>query len=310
MQKFHNNDVIYEDNIIKLHHFHGERNKSSAFIVPPHAGRHGNIVQNLADALRKDGRDTYAYELKDANYTNCHTSIGDLVNELDICMGVIDKDVDMLGVCQGGWLSSIYTAQHSSRVNRLALFAAPINTQTGEKNSIEEYCKTINMPYHQMIVNMNLGIQPGYMQWLAFAISNPLPVFMQRYFDLYNSFIDNDIKAVNKWIKNNSWYDSPINLAGTWFLDALENHFAKNKLFRGEWVINGRIVDLSKINCDIFVYSGEDDDITHPEQAMAILDVVSSKNKSYTCFEGAGHTAVFVRPACIKRAMNDLYGGQ
>jgi poly(3-hydroxybutyrate) depolymerase len=311
MQEFKRSDIIFENNIIKLHHFHGPRNKNSVFVVPPHAGRHGNVVQNMVDALSADGRDTYAYELKGADFTNCNTSIGGLVNELNTCMNIIDNPVDMLGICQGGWLSSGYAASslNQGRVKRLSLFAAPINTQTGEDNAIEDYCKEINIPLHKMIVAMHGGIQPGYMQWMAFAIANPLPVFMSRYFDLYNAIMANDIKAVEKWFKNNGWYDSPVDLAGDWFLDALENHFVKNKLFNGEWIINGETINLKNIDCDISVYSGADDDITHPEQARAVLDVVSSKNKRYTCFEGAGHTAVFVRPACIAKAMSDLYVG-
>ncbi len=306
MQEFKNSDVVYEDAVIKFHHFHGARSKGPVLVNPPHAGRHGDVTQNLIDRLRLAGSDTYAAELKSATSRTANTSVSDLVNNIYNCIDIIGNPVDLLGVCQGGWVSTIATAQRQDLVKRLALFAAPINTQTGENNGIEEYCANINMTYHKEIVRLHGGVQPGYMQWLSFAVANPVPVFMGRWVKLYNLCVEQDTVGIKKWVSNNGWYDSPQDLAGAWFLDALENHFAKNKLFKGEWVINGKTVNLADITCDIFVYSGEDDDITHPEQSRTILDVVSSKHKSYTCFEEAGHTYVFTGEECVDKALTDM----
>lgn len=312
MQKFERSDVIYENPVIALHHFHGTRDKGSVFIVPPHAGRHGNVVQNLADTLSGACFDTYAMELKAANKANCNTSIGGLVNGVDTCVNLIGKLVDMLGVCQGGWLSSIYAASslNQDRVKRLALFAAPINCKTGVKNSSEEYCKAINLDAHQFMIDLNGGIQDGWWQWLSFTAANPKPMLYDRYVELFNLWVSCDFDGIAKWVKVNLWLDSPQDLAGVWFMEAMRYHFTNNDLYEGRLIVNGETVNLKNITCPLYVYSGADDTVTHPQQASDILKIVSSKKKKHTCFEGAGHTAVFTRPLCIQQVMADMYGTQ
>ena len=309
--KFERNVVLYEDDIIVLHGFLKGSLGRPVLVIPPHAGRHGNITQNLIDSL-SNLRQTYAIELKPALPDNERVDVSRLVEKIAGCVKIIKQQndfrtIDLAGACMGGWLSTIYTSLYQENINRLALFASPINTKTGKKNSIEDYCKIINLDFHRMIVKMNNGIQPGYMQWCAFAISNPIPVFLGRYVDLYNHIADGDLPKVKRWIKNNAWYDQPIDLDGTWFLEALEKHFVNNELYDGTWEICGKKVTLANITCPVFVYTGKNDEITHSEQGRAILDKVSSTEKHYTDFPDAGHTAVFVRGSCIDKFIDDFY---
>ena len=146
---------------------------------------------------------------------------------------------------------------------------------------------------HRAMVAMNGGIQAGMSQWMAFALMAPEFVFFGRYCDMARHIFNGDQKAMEKWSAVNEWYDSPRDLAGVWFLDALENHFTKNKLYEGTWEIYGKKIDLSRITCPVYVFAGGDDDITSVEQTKGILDKVSSKSKQFVLFPEAGHTRVF-----------------
>lgn len=311
MQEFSRSDIIYEDDTILFHNFHGAGNKGKVLIIPPHAGRHPNICQNMADALSAIGLDTYAFEIKAANLNNRRTSIGDLVNKINTCMNIIGAPVDMFGICQGGWLSSIYTASslNRGRVKKLSLFAAPINTKTGEKNTIEKYCKTIDLAIHKLMIDLNGGVQDGWWQWFAFTAANPTPMLYTRYAKLANLYIAMDYVGVQKWIKQNLWLDSPQDLAGVWFMEAMRNHFTNNDLYEGRMVVNGERIDLSNITCDVRVYTGKVDPVTHWKQAVGILHKASSTVKYHFCFDGEGHTGPFTKPGCIQKALTDIYGG-
>lgn len=307
-QRFKKSMVIYEDDCIKLHKF-SNVGGIPVFVIPPHAGRHGNITQNLIDSLVARGKTVYAYELLPATYGTGSLDVAGLIQKLLLCLEKIgNKPVDLLGVCQGGWLSSILTSLYPNLINRLALFCAPINLRTGEDNGIEEYCKNASMAYHRFIVALAGGVQPGIMQWMAFAMANPVPVFYTRYANRLNYVLEGNNAALAKWDMEQAWYDWFIDLHGGWFLEAMENHFIGNRLWDGTWRLSdGREPSLHDIECPLFVYAGSNDDITHPRQALDIAERVSSTDIHTHTFEGAGHTAVFVRQACIDYFIREFY---
>ena len=268
------------------------KNKIPIYIQPPFAGRKGDIVQNLIDKCVDNGRHTYVFDLKNATPKTSQISISDLINIIHGYVSIIGQ-VDICGTCQGGWLSAIYVAMYPEKVRKYAIFAAPINTKTGEDNIIEKYCETADMKLHESLVALNGGVQAGSSQYMSFIASNPKAALWDRFVKSMETIMTGDMNLINKRIDQNNWYDQPQNIAGTWFLEAMSDIFIGNKLFKKAMKINNRIVDLANIKCPIFVYSGANDEITHSEQMRSILDVVSSDEKHYIDFKDTGHTLVF-----------------
>jgi poly(3-hydroxyalkanoate) synthetase len=64
-----------------------------------------------------------------------------------------------------------------------------------------------------------------------------------------------------------------------------------NKLLKGELVIGGKRVDLSNINCPLFVVSTSRDTLVLEPQSLPIMDLVSSMDKTYQVVE-AGHVSL------------------
>jgi len=308
-QEFTGSIVLYADDCIRLHGWNISRG-NPVLVIPPHAGRHGCIVQRLIDAVVSCNRAVFAMELLPATYKTCKLDVAGLIEKMETCVETIGNEpIDIVGVCQGGWLAAIFISLHPETAKSFSMFASPINTKTGEDNSIEDYCSKGSLDYHKMTVALNGGIQLGSLQWLAFAISNPVPTFYTRYYNLYVHFLRGDSKKIDKWIAENSWYDSPIDLHGGWFIEALDNHFFNNRLYDGTWVLSdGRVPELKNITCPLYIYTGDDDQITHPKQSMDIMNKVSSKDISTKSFENAGHTAVFTRGGCIDYFTSEVLG--
>jgi len=292
-QEFKRNTIIMETPVYRLHKFNAGKG-IPLFIIPPHAGRHGCITQRLIDKCVETDRPVFAYELLPATLETASTSVYDLITAIESCQSYIGDIVDLVAVCQGGWVGMLYAAMHPAAINKLAAFAAPFNTNTGEDNCIEKYMKTpYIVEYHKMIIAMLGGIQPGYMQWAAFAMVKPEYVFTGRWVDLNKLIWDKDEKGLKKWKKNNAWYDTPQDIAGTWFIEALQHHFRDNELFENKWVINGSAVNLGNITCPVTLYAGDIDEITHWKQMFDIEHKVSGFVKKIL-FKNAGHTKVFV----------------
>jgi len=308
IQEFKNSVVVLETPVYRLHKF-SDGAGTPVLVIPPHAGRHGNIAMPMINMCVKENKTVFAYELLSATQKTKNTSVDDLINAISDCQKHIGEKVDLIGLCQGGWVSAIYTALNQDKVNRFAAFATPINVKTDNDNAIENYMgsESFFMSYHEWLVAMNGGIQPGYLQWLAFSMVRPEYVYVERWTQLYSMLWKNDNSGVAKWKKNNEWYDSPQDLAGVWFLQALKHLFYNNDLYEGRWVVCGKTVSLSDITCPCFLYAGEDDDITHPQQMFDMAKKVSTEGVKCTLFAKAGHTKVFVGTEELGQFRKDFF---
>lgn len=291
LQTFKNSKVIIEQPEYQLHWFGGQG--PPKFVVPPHAGRHGNVSQRLIDTCVNNNFSTFAFELFPAEQDTKNTSISDLVSFLDNCIDYIGEKVDIVGICQGGWLSAIYTSLFNQKVNKLALMAAPIDTQIDQENIITFFCNLIPIEFFRLVVMSNGGIQPGLIQWLNFSMVSPFEVFIGRHLRMFYAILLNDEKTIKKFERNNSWYDSPQDLAGEWYLEAVDNIFKRNRLVHGDMEILGQLVKLENINQPLFLYAGEDDEITSIDQLFSIENYVSSEHIEKYTFPNCGHTKVF-----------------
>jgi len=266
------------------------------FVVPPTAGRHPNISQPLIDKCIAQGRSVYTFELKEATHATRSTSVSNLITGLDTCIRWVGEPVDLVGICQGGWLSAMCAALFPENTNRLALFAAPIDTRTGESNGIENYMEKRGIiDIHKKIVEINEGLQKGFLQWTAFSATDPFYNYFGQWIDLWLATWGGDAADLVKQKRNLDWNMGYQDIAGTWFLDVLENHFLKNKLYTGQWKFEDRVINLKNITCPIFLYAGGADKITHQKQLFNITKKIGTRpaDTHKTLFAGAGHTKCF-----------------
>jgi poly(3-hydroxyalkanoate) synthetase len=299
-QSFERNKVIVDTPVYKLHTFHGDKASGApVFVVGPHAGRHVNIVQRLCDTCVQQGRPVYAYELKSANEENKSTTIEDLVRILHTCVIHIGEPVELIGVCQGAWLGGLFIARFPMLATKYANFVGPINTKTGQKNSVEEYMKKPGViKFHREKFEANGGIQLGSDQWFAFSMLDPWETYVGRFLtqqqNLFFGLFNDKTEAIEKWEKNESWYDESHDL-GAWFMEAMEWHFGDNRIYNGAMPqILGEDVNLKNITCPVFLFGGGTDLITHWQQVLDMQKVVGSKEIYTHVFPDAGHTKAFV----------------
>ncbi len=73
-----------------------------------------------------------------------------------------------------------------------------------------------------------------------------------------------------------AWYETPIDLPGRWYLQAIRQIFKDNLLARGQYVALGKMLDLRDITCPLYLLAGERDDITTPEQVLNAAQLVGT----------------------------------
>jgi poly(3-hydroxyalkanoate) synthetase len=69
--------------------------------------------------------------------------------------------------------------------------------------------------------------------------------------------------------------------------------FIENRLARGEFVCRGRKIDLSAMQCPLYVLVGRDDQTTPPAQALAAVSSTAS-DQTEVAIAPCGHLSLFM----------------
>ena len=294
-------EVVWEDTAYRLLGFNikNRSDKPPVLIIPPQAGHHsciadfGSPSQSLVQTcINTTGNAVYALEWK--NSIRLNETLDDLVLYLDVCLEKIGSRVHLIGLCQGGWLASIFAAIYPESVASLLIGAAPVDFRAG-KSKVHEFVDRIPMKGYEMMVRSGGGFLRGDVMLSGWKLTSPYERYVEDYMNLWASIQDD--KKLERSKKFRTWYEYTQNISGKWYLQVVYELFKKNKLIKGTLRILQRNVDLKRIACPVAMIAGEKDDITPFEQVYALADYVSTPadHMFKRIIPGSGHIGVFMR---------------
>ena len=121
---------------------------------------------------------------------------------------------------------------------------------------------------------------------------------LERLTDLLANVHDPDYVA--RHIDFTNWFEWTQDPPGALYLWIIEHLFVHNELARGMLVVDGRRVNLSAVDCPIFLLAGIKDHITPPEQVWALADLVSTPAEHISReLVDAGHLGLFMGRAAL-----------
>jgi polyhydroxyalkanoate depolymerase len=297
------NTITYENDSLFLRSFNSlpKVDKTPILILAPNAGHHENIAEPLIERCLKvdSDRAVYVVDWKEATPTspNRKDSIDDLVRNVGECVKLLGNKVHLLTLCQGAWVGAIYAALYPDTVLSYTDAAGPIDFCVGG-GKIQEMCQTLPMSFYENMVAAGGGVQKGEFQLYGFKAMNSYDRYVGDYCDLWDAVCAGSEKDIQKWHRFKDWYDQPKDLAGAWYLQAVDQLFRQNLLITGKLEILGQKVNLCNIKCPVFLIAGDKDDITLPDQVFALEKVVCGPVTKYV-LTNAGHIGVFVKPASL-----------
>jgi poly(3-hydroxybutyrate) depolymerase len=297
------NTVVLETEAFKLRQFSPKVAGPSILIMSPQAGHHSCIAdyalpnQSLVQLCKEvTGRAVYAVEWKSADLSRRHETIDDLVSQVSQCVAAIGDGIVMIGLCQAGWLATIYASLYPDKVLALMLGGAPIDFTAGG-GKIQDMAQNLPMSFYSALVNMGCGVMDGRFIVTGFKNMNPYDRYVGDYLELFANI--NDPRMVERSRRFRSWYEHTQNVAGAWYLQAVYELFKKNKLVRGELKVMGTCVSLKNINCPVVLIAGAEDDITPPAQLLNMADHVCCEVTTMVIPE-CGHIGLFIKPQALQ----------
>lgn len=279
-----------------LRDFSVGKDDDAILIIPPQAGHHSCIAdfprgQSLVGAALKAGKKSvYAIEWKSAALERKNETIADFILSMRESIKSINSKVTLIGLCQGGWQSAIYTALFPDDVNCLVLAAAPIDFHAGN-SKIGKCTSLFPSLFYKSLVMMGYGLLDGKYLLSGFKMLNPMERYCGDHFDLFFNISDDSFLERNR--KFREWYEYTQCIPGDFFIQVVEDLFIGNKLINGELIILDKKVDLATITQPLFLIAGEKDDITPCDQLFNIEYYVQSQNIIKHTLP-AGHIGIFM----------------
>lgn len=283
--------------------------KCPVIVDAPYAGHTSMIAdyapgQSLVEVLlgRGIGR-VLVTDWKSATPEMRDFDIDKYLAEINVAVDDLGGRVNLVGLCQGGWMSAMYAARFPEKVASLVLAGSPIDTDAGD-GTIRRMAHDTPLEFYEGLVESGKGRMLGQYMLAGWKNMHPAAQYFEKYLDLY-AHVD-DENYVDRTEHFESWYENPVDLPGVYYLQAIRLLFKENRFARGAFVGLGRTLNLRDVTCPAFLLAGKGDDITTPEQVLAARGLLGTPDKliEQQLVEG-GHIGLFMG----KHTLRDAWPG-
>ncbi len=276
----------------------------------PYAGHTSMIAdyhdgQSLMQTLRNSGTGhLYLTDWHSATPDMKDLEVDQYLAELLACIDDLGGKVNLVGLCQGGWMSAMLAARYPEKVASLVLAGAPIDTHAGN-GPLVKMVKKSPLSFYRDLVDSGGGLMLGKYMLAGWKNMHPQQHYVQDHVDLYEHVDDPAWLAKTEAFER--WYENPLDLPGRWYVQVIDQLFKQNLLAKGEYVALGRKLDLKAITCPLYLLAGENDDITAHEQVFAAESLMGTP-KAKVCKRTVpgGHVGLFMGGHNLKQVWPEI----
>lgn len=273
------NAVALELKSVRLRDFTTGHDGIPTLLCAPFA-LHGATIVDLAPghslvaALRGAGAtQLWVADWRSADADMRFLGIDDYLADLNVLVDQLGGMVDLVGLCQGGWMSLLYAARFPTKVHRLVLAGAPIDIAAGQ-SGLSALVDASPFELFQELVKLGDGRLLGHKvlnlwgpeivetQDIHQLLQTPEPIGSPAFAKLEALFRD--------------WYAWTLDLPGTYYLEVIEKLYKRNELATGNFVALGQKIDLAAVRAPLFLLAARDDDLVAPAQLFATQRIVGT----------------------------------
>lgn len=264
----------------------------------PYAGHTAMIAdyhkgQSLIETLLANGLErVFLTDWKSATEDMKDLEIDQYLTEINVCVDDLGGRVNLVGLCQGGWMSAMYAARFPHKVASLVLAGSPIDTDAGD-GQVKRMAHDTPTTFYEELVAMGGGLMRGETMLRGWKNMHPEEHYIKDHIDLYEHIDDPVYLAKEETFER--WYENPIDLPGRWYLQAIVQLFKENRFAKGEFVGLGCRLSLKDVTCPAYLLAGESDDITTKEQVFEAESLLGTpKDKFVKALAPGGHVGLFM----------------
>lgn len=242
-----------------------------------------HLLQQGVDVFLLDWNEAQKYQ-EEIYFNNYLTDYIEHFSE-QVTTKTRQKEINLLGICQGGVMSLCY-ASMSSKIKNLILLTTPIDFHT----TPDIVSKMIRLSKIAEIIPKRQKI-PG--QWLTqfFVSLRPFDLLGRKYLNFVKD-IDHAGKTelflrVEKWL-----HDAPDQNYYA-MLDFINIFYVQNNFFMDKFLVRNNYFDLSQIQIPTLNVIAEKDEIVPASASAALSRVIGASDYTETRVSG-GHIGIYI----------------
>ena len=291
------NSVALELPTMQLRNFSTQPSGPATLVCAPFA-LHGATIADFApghsvvEALRSAGlARVFVTDWRSATPDMQHLSIDSYLADLHVAVDELSAPVDLIGLCQGGWLALVYAARFPEKVRRLVLVGAPVDVNAAP-SQVSRLTADVPLEFFANMVRLGDGRVVGNRMlelWGPMLRADEADRILQ----ISDDIGEEDRRQLETRFRR--WYTWTVDLPGTYYLQVIQWLFKENRIAAGRFVALGRQVDLADIRIPTFLLAGRDDELIATEQLFAAARLIgTAKPHVEMVTEPCSHLSLFL----------------
>lgn len=304
------NTVALELNAVRLRDFtNGRREQPATLLCAPFA-LHGAAVTDLATGhslvatLQQAGlQHLLVTDWRSATSDMRFLGIDNYLADLNVLVDAIGAPVDLIGLCQGGWMSLIYAAQFPGKVRKLVVAGAPVDIAAAP-SALSALAENSPLAIYRELVRLGGGVLSG-RNALKFWGSDQIDAEDIRQLSQTDQTIGSPGFA-RLQAAFETWNAFTVDLPGRFYLECVDRLYKRNELAAGRFVALGQTIDLGSITIPVFLLAARDDELVAPQQLLAVERLVGTTAQDLRkAIVPCRHVGLFIG----KRTLEDTWPG-
>ncbi|MBS0534031.1 MAG: alpha/beta fold hydrolase [Proteobacteria bacterium] len=266
-------------------------------IVAPLALHNATVIdlipgQSLVATLREAGIGRlFAVDWRSATDDMRYLTIDDYLASLNVQVDELGGAANLIGLCQGGWLSLLYAARFPGKVRKLVLGGAPINLAAAD-SAISTLVGTTPPVFFDELVKLGKGRVSGSRFLSLWAPGQISPDDIRTTLE-----IDDDTSGDHHEAETifSNWFAWTVDLPGAYYLETVERLFRRNELASGAMRALGKPVSLSTVRAPLYLLAARDDELVAPAQLFSAAELVGTEpSHIHRHMTPGGHLGLFL----------------
>jgi poly(3-hydroxyalkanoate) synthetase len=226
-------------------------------------------------------------------------SIDSYLRDLNVVIDDLRPPVDLIGLCQGGWLALVYAARFPDKVHRLVLAGSPVDLHGGQ-SELSRQAAEAPLAVFEDLVRRGGGRMLGDRMLELWA-----PKFdteeIHRVLQISPNMAPARLARLEQRFRD--WYASTVDLPGTYYLQVVSWLFKENRIADGRFLALGRTVDPATVRIPVFLLAARDDETVSTGQLFATARLVDTpKHSIEMATEPGGHLSLFLGANTLRHA--------
>jgi len=295
---------------VRLRNFATSSDGQPCLLLTPFA-LHSSALSDLAAghslvaALREAGvTNLFVTDWQTASPDMRFLGIDDYLADLNVLVDEIGPPVDLIGLCQGGWMALVYAGRFPGKVRKLVLAGAPVDTKAAP-SVLSALADGTALEIFREVVRLGDGLVLGNNVLNLWGPASAETEDIKRL--LESEEVAGSMAFTRLEAAFRGWYSWTVDLPGTYFLEIVEKLYKRNEIAAGMFKALGKRIDLTSIKVPIFLLAARDDELVAPPQLFAVERLVGTLPRDLRKLTAnCRHLGLFMNKRILREVWPDI----